>query len=108
MTGTITFKWNDQPHITTTVKEEFVKVCPNYQTTKGIDLIKEFHIMKYFHNPSGPAVVETKNNQISYFLDGEMIGTEGFQAENLKPEKLAKLKHDEQFASKMEDLLKDE
>lgn len=105
---TITFTAEpDKNNITFTVKSEFVKVCPKYNETKVVDLIKEYNIFKYFHNPSGPAVVDHKINHKAWFIDGKLIGVEGKQNETIDEDQLSKIKHMEQFNNKMEKVLVD-
>ena len=94
---TITFYTIDND-ITFTVKSDFAIAVPNYKETPVKDLIEKHNVFKFFHNPNGPACIDHKTDNRTYFIDGKMV--EG--------EELKKIKHREQFNGKMDVILQDE
>lgn len=91
---TVTFDTIDNK-ITFTLKIDFVQTVPNYKEMPVKELIEKHNVFKWFHNPNGPAVIDHKSNNKTYFLDGKLV--EGEEKE--------KIMHREQFNGKMDELL---
>lgn len=72
--STITFITKDK-HTSVTVKEEFIKVCPDYKNKRTYELLYVYDMSSYLHNENGPAVISL-NDRIelcNYYLDGKKV-----------------------------------
>lgn len=77
---TVTFsKQVEDMNLEFTVKKEFLsqfKDGENVENTSTEDLFAKFMILKYFHNPNGPAIRELSTNHIEYWIDGKLLSEE--------------------------------
>lgn len=77
-----------------TVKSEFLQKCPNPSTQTCYDLFSKFYLLGYIHNPKGPAVINLKTNEDSYWIDGRLIDVDS-------PEDAKKMRHNYEFNKKL-------
>lgn len=85
-----------------TVKPEFLKVCKEPEKVDRKTLITEHNIIKYLHNPEGPAVVRldgrTDVDQELFVINGKIIKDE---------KEIAKIKHESEFKNKLDKIVND-
>lgn len=79
------------------VKSEYIKNHPDYPKYNSIELFKQTEIQKFLHNPNGPALIDQKNSIKNYFLDGQLITEDS--------EEFKKIKHNEMFNNKVDQIL---
>lgn len=57
-----------------TVRTEFVKKHARAtETSDATQLLTEYNMLQYLHNPEGPAIVDLKTGAIDYFVNGRCI-----------------------------------
>ena len=86
---------------TLTVKSEFLEKCPEPEKLSPSKLNSEFYMVKYLHNPSGPAIIrhdeaakKCKNGPIEYWMDGVCLNVENIELAE-------KIKHNHLFNAKL-------
>lgn len=56
-----------------TVKKNFINKCHNYLKLDVYNLISEYGMDEYLHNPAGPSIVHINNQYMEYWLDGKKV-----------------------------------
>lgn len=78
-----------------TVKNEFVKKV-DVTRWSTYELMSNYEMMKFLHNPNGPALVVLETGHKEYWLDGKKV----------EPETHERMAHTDEFNEKMKDLIK--
>lgn len=83
------------------VKKEFLAEIPDSpEKIPMYDLLEKYHIYKWFHNTTGPAIKNLKIPQHEeYFINGQQISDE---------QEIAKLKHTNQFNDGFDKMLRED
>lgn|ERR1039457_2077347 len=85
-----------------TVKVEFIKKNPDYMTMKITDLLSKADITKFLHSLKGPAIVnKSKETTESFFINGKYLNPNNPE----EKETIDRIKHNNQFNTKMEEIL---
>ena len=74
-----------------TVKGEFVRRCHNPNEYDSYDLMNQFYLSDFLHNPAGPAIIHLGSNIVEYWLNGK----------KLNDEEGKKISHDYNFNNKL-------
>lgn len=92
---TKTFTTNDGLFTFTAKVEFFNKTGEDFLNKNTYQLISESKIVPYLHNEVGPALVDHKEGNTLYFLNGKEVTGEA----------LEEFKHNLKFNEKLEDLI---
>ena len=88
----VQFKLNNSS-ITISVREDYLKTCPNPADFELLDLMGEYKLMESLHNPAGPALRDDNSGMEVYYINGK----------ELSEDEVKKLKHDQNFYSDLDD-----
>lgn len=75
MGETYTFVTSDN-HFTFTVKTEFLKGCANPHEFRAYDLMTQYKVNQYLHNPAGPAIMRNSDKFSEFWLNGRQVSKE--------------------------------
>ncbi len=75
MNKTITFK-DVENKFQFTVMKNFLNKCSNSSQYEAMDLLHNYKINYYFHNPNGPAIVRLRDGAEEYWLNGKWFKDE--------------------------------
>jgi len=100
---TTTFSKTDKKDntFTFTVKNKWIKENPDYQSIGFVELFSKRNVYEAFHSTKGPALTDTTNAIESFFLNGKYLNPDN----EADKETIARIKHNNQFNAKMEEIL---
>jgi hypothetical protein len=84
-----------------TVKNTWIKENPDYETITILEILSKRNIHAAFHSTKGPALVNEVTGLESFFLNGKYLNPEN----EADKETIERIKHNNQFNKKMEEIL---